>query len=206
MNLGKWLVEQIINDDKNITRVIALYPGRFQPCGRHHAEAFRWLQNQFGPENTFIVTSDKVDLPKSPFSFKEKKAIINQHGIKNVVNVKNPYKSEELLKKYDPETTAVVFMVGSKDMSDDPRFTIGKLKSGKNSYFQKYKSGDTLVGYKEHGYLIVAPHVSLDVPGFGEMSGTALRKALKNSTPENFKKIMGWYNPTIYNTIKKKIN
>jgi hypothetical protein len=207
MNLGNWLVEQIITEDTNIKRIVAIYPGRFQPFGQHHAKAFAWLQSQFGKQNAYVATSDKIDLPKSPFSFKEKKAIINQYGIINVVQVKNPYKAEELLSKFDPATTAVVFMVGDKDMREDPRFRIGKLKSGKDSYFQDYKSNkDNMMGYDQHGYLIVAPHVSLDVPGFGEMSGTAIRQALKNSTPESFEKIMGWYNPKIYDIVKKNLS
>ena len=207
MNLGKWLVEQIITEDTNIKRIIAIYPGRFQPFGRHHAEAFRWLQTQFGIENTYVVTSDKTTPGKSPFNFKEKQQIINQYGIKNVVKVKNPYKAEELLSQFDPDTTAVVFMVGKKDMCDDPRFCVGTLKTGKSTYFQNYKNNENnMVSYKDHGYLIVAPHVALTVPGIGEMSGTSLRQALKNSTPETFKIIMGWFNPTIYNNVKKNLS
>ena len=76
MNLGEWLVEQIITVDTNIKQIIAVYPGRFQPFGRHHAEAFRWLQKQFGAKNAFVATSDKTEKPKSPFSFADKKLII----------------------------------------------------------------------------------------------------------------------------------
>lgn len=206
MNLGNWLAEQILTEDTNITNVVAIYPGRFQPFGRHHAEAFRWLQSQFGVNNTFIATSDKVEKTKSPFSFKEKQEIINQYGIKNVVKVKNPYKAEELLSQFDPATTSVVFMVGKKDMCDDPRFCVGKVKSGKDTYFQNYSPDKQMLGYTEHGYLVVAPHVSLKVPGFGEMSGTSLRHALKISTPETFKTIMGWFDPKVYNLVKKKLS
>ena len=207
MNLGEWLVEQIITEDTNIKQIIAVYPGRFQPFGRHHAEAFRWLQKQFGANNAFVVTSDKVEKPKSPFSFADKKLIIAQYGIKNVLQVKNPYKAEELLSKYDPATTAVVFMVGDKDMQEDPRFRIGKLKSGKDSYFQDYKTHkNNMVGYEQHGYLIVAPHVSLNIPGYGEMSGTALRAALKNGNPETFKKILGWDNMKLVDLVKDRLS
>ena len=207
MNLGEWLAEQIITEDTNIKRIIAVYPGRFQPFGRHHAEAFKWLQKQFGAKNAFVVTSDKVEKPKSPFSFTDKKLIIGQYGIKNVMQVKNPYKAEELLSQYDPTTTAVVFMVGDKDMQEDPRFRIGKLKSGKDSYFQDYKANkDNMMGYDQHGYLIVAPHVSLDIPGYGEMSGTALRAALKNGTPKTFKDILGWDNMKLINLVKDRLS
>ena len=204
--IGKWLVEQILSEASNIKQVIAIYPGRFQPFGPHHAKAFQWLEKEFGANNTFIATSNKTELQKSPFDFNDKKSIISQYGIRNVIQVKNPYKAEEILGKYDPATTAVVFMVGAKDMQEDPRFAMKQLKSGKQSYFQKFTGFDNMQGYDQHGYLIVAPHVSLNVPGFGEMSGTALRNALKTSTPDTFKKIMGWYNPKVYKTITGKLN
>ena len=78
--------------------IVAIYPGRFQPMGKHHAQTYRWLQSKF--KDAYVATSGKVDLPKSPFSFAEKKKIINSHGIKKVVQVKNPYQAKEILKKY----------------------------------------------------------------------------------------------------------
>ncbi len=164
MSLGKYLSDKILLEETNIKTIVAIYPGRFQPMGAHHAKTFKWLQSKF--KDSYVGTSDKINLPKSPFSFAEKRKIINSHGIKNVVKVKNPYKAEEILKKYDPKTTAAVFMVGSKDA--------GRLKG---KFFQDWK-GKAEIGYKEGAYLIIAPHVSMNVPGYGEMSGTAIRKAL----------------------------
>ena len=208
MNLGCWLANQLLQENNGVIKdIIAVYPGRFQPFGPHHAKAFEWLQGQFGAQNTYILTSNVTDATKSPLTFKDKQSIITQYGIRNVVNVKSPYAPAEFLNKFNPVTTAVVFMVGQKDMADDPRFTIGKLKSGRDTYFQDYQTHkNKLQGYDQHGYLIVAPHISLNVPGYGEMSGTQLRKALKNSTPTTFKNIMGWFDSKVYNTIKKKLS
>ncbi len=165
MNLGTWLANKVITEDKStITTVVAIYPGRFQPMGKHHAQAYKWLKSKF--KDAHVVTSDKVDLPNSPFSFNEKKKLIGSYGIRNIVKVKNPYQATELLKKYDPKTTAAVFMVGEKDAS---------RLGGK--FFRPWK-GQAEVGYKEGAYTIIAPHVSLKVPGHGEMSGTAIRAAL----------------------------
>jgi hypothetical protein len=207
MNLGQWLVEQIVEANDSIKQVVAIYPGRFQPFGKHHAEAFRWLQNHFGKNFTYVATSDKTESGKSPFNFAEKKQIINQYGISNVVQVKNPYKAEEILGKYDPATTAVVFMVGQKDMEEDPRFKIGFKKDGSNSYFQDYaKNKGNMQTFDKHGYLIVAPHVSLNVPGYGEMSGTALRNVLKTGDDETYKDVMGWYDPKTVTMMKNKLS
>ena len=175
MNLGNWLAENILSEETKIKTVVAIYPGRFQPMGKHHAKTFKWLQSKF--KNAYVGTSGKVSLPKSPFSFAEKKKIINSHGISNVVQIKNPYKAEEILKKYDPETTAAVFMVGKKDAS---------RLGGK--FFRPWK-GKAEVGYKEGAYTIIAPHVSLNVSGYGEMSGTTIRTALGDKTLEKSDKI-----------------
>jgi len=196
---------EVIDDSPNIENIIMIYPGRFQPMGKHHAGVYKELAKRFGEENTFIATTNKVALPKSPLNFVEKLKVINKHGIKNVVNVKNPYKAEEITKRFDPETTAVLFAVGDKDMREDPRFRIGLKKNGQPSYFQKYSENEgSLKPYTEHGYLYVAPHISLDVPGYGEMSGTTLRRALANASKEDFQNIMGFFDPDIYEMLKEK--
>ena len=175
MSLGNYLAEQILLEETKIKVIIAIYPGRFQPMGAHHAKTYQWLTGQF--DKAYVATSGKVDLPKSPFSFNEKKKIINSHGISNVVQVKNPYKAEEILKKYDPKTTAAVFMVGKKD---------AQRLGGK--FFRPWK-GKAEVGYRDGAYTIIAPHVSLKVPGYGEMSGTSIRAVLGDKSLDKKKKI-----------------
>ena len=197
-------------------RVIAIYPGRFQPMGAHHAEVFKIIQEKFGEENTFISTSPVVDasdkggVPKSPFNFEEKKAIMVRYEIpeNNIVMTKNPYIAKEILEDFDPETTSVVFFVGKKDMQESPRFNVGTTKKGKPTYFQYYEGHlDDLKTYSENGYLAIAPHISINIPGIGEMSGTNIRLALKGTegNPKGFKDIMGWYDETLHNMIVNKL-
>ena len=174
--LTKYLTDQILLENSNIKNIVAIYPGRFQPMGAHHAKTYKWLSSKF--KDVYVATSGKVDLPKSPFSFAEKKKIIKSHGISKVVQVKSPYKAEEILKKYDPKTTAAVFVFGKKDA--------GRLKSGK--FFQEWK-GKAEMGYKEGAYVLEAPHVSMNVSGYGEMSGTAIRKALGDTSLDNKEKL-----------------
>jgi len=189
-------------------RVIAIYPGRFQPMGRHHYATYKALADQFGAENTFIVTSNKMG-PKSPLDFDEKKKIMVAHGVPadKIVMSRNPYQAVELTQNFDPATTAVVFAVGGKDMRDSPRFANldGMTKKGTPAYYKTYRPGEELVGLDKHGYIAIAPHVEIDVPGFGEMSGTTLRKALKGASQEDFKTIMGFYNQEIYDILQGKL-
>ena len=205
-NWQKYLNEQE-GSGPNIDTILMVYPGRFQPMGKHHAGVYRELAKRFGEDKTFIVTSNKVKLPKSPLDFSEKIQVMNKHGIENVVQVKNPYQAKELTSQYDPNRTAILFAVGKKDMMESPRFKVGKKRNGDPSYFQYYDANkDNLKPLTKHGYLYVAPHISLEVPGFGEMSGTTIRKALADADEKTFEDIMGFFDPDVYNMLKDKFS
>tara|TARA_R100000541_G_scaffold30082_1_gene39193 strand:+ start:898 stop:3339 length:2442 start_codon:yes stop_codon:yes gene_type:complete len=204
--LGHKIIEQMLYESP-VKTILVVYPGRFQPMGQHHAAVYKKLASKFGRSNTFVVTSDKVGLPKSPLNFKEKYSVMKKHGVTNVVQVKNPYQAQELTSKYDPETTALLFAVGAKDMKENPRFKIGFKKNGEPSYFQEYESNkSTLQPFTKHGYLVVAPHVDIQIPGFGEMSGTTLRQVLGTADAETFKDVMGFFDPKIYNMLQSKFS
>jgi len=171
--LGSWVVDQIIKEQKEIKTIVAIYPGRFQPMGSHHAAAFKSIPFK----DKFIATSNKVTLPKSPFNFAEKKKIISAYGLgSNLKQVRDPYKATEILKRYDPDTTAAVFVVGKKD---------AQRLGGK--FFRPWK-GKAEVGYRDGAYTYIAPHVSMNVAGYGEMSGTTLRTVLGDKNLESSKK------------------
>ena len=182
-------------------RTIAIYPGRFQPMGLHHYKTYQHLVNKFGSKNVYIVTSD-VTGPTSPFSFQEKKKIIQSYGVpaNRIIKVKNPYQAIELTSKFSDDTP-VVFGFGAKDA--------GRLAAGK--YFKDYKDGEDLVGYKENGYITTLPHVTLKVNG-KEMSGTSIRASLGNKGVKNvekrklFKGIFGHSKTPIYKLVVDKLS
>ena len=181
-------------------RPIAIYPGRFQPAGQHHYDAYSWLARKFGPKNVYIATSN-LKGPKSPFNFREKKKILQAYGVpaNRIIQVKDPYKAVEITSKL-PEGTPVVFGFGEKDA--------GRLKSGK--YFRDYKEGGDLVGYEENGYIVTLPHIALKVGG-KEMSGTSIRGAMGSKdikAPEKrklFKQIFGHNKKDIYKLVVDKL-
>ena len=77
--LSKYLVDQILLEDKNpIKKTVVIYVGRFQPMHKGHYGTYHYLVKKFGKNNVYIGTSDKVELPKSPFNFREKVKIVNQ--------------------------------------------------------------------------------------------------------------------------------
>ena len=205
------IVNEILTEQTTAKNVVAIYPGRFQPMGAHHAKVFKWAQSKFGKNNTFISTSTKVERPKSPLSFSEKEMVIKKNGFNNIIQSNAMYNGEEYFKKlskFKPTETALIMIVGEKD---------GERLSPK--YYKKLSQSDDVSDLKpylhtdENGkeakliYWMAAPHISLKVSGFGEMSGTTIRQALgqKSDNKEKlFKDIMGFYDKKIYDTIVPK--
>ena len=66
---------------EDIQKTVAIYPGRFQPFHRGHAAVYKWLNTKF--DTVFIATSDKVEPPRSPFNFAEKRALMTHAVLKD---------------------------------------------------------------------------------------------------------------------------
>jgi tRNA nucleotidyltransferase/poly(A) polymerase len=195
-----------LNENK-IKKVIGIYGGRFQPYGPHHHKTFKWLQSKV--DDAYITTSDIKKPPRHPMNFQEKARHMAKMGVpKNKIRKeKVPLVSKELLKKFDPKTTAVVYIFGAKDAG---RLSGGKKKDGSPGYFQDYKKNiRNIKGYEEHGYFLVAPHVSMKI-GSNEVSGTTMRNILGSpkikdeDRPKVFKKLFGYYDKGLYNMMTNK--
>tara|TARA_R110000737_G_scaffold49497_5_gene70336 strand:+ start:6019 stop:8313 length:2295 start_codon:yes stop_codon:yes gene_type:complete len=190
--INEWVTESILTED--IKKTVVTYVGRFHPFHSGHYATYSHLVKKFGKDNVYIGTSDKVELPKSPFRFKEKVDIMStMFGIpKNkIVQVKNPYGPKEILGKFDEDTTAFITVVGEKDKS---------RLGGK--YFQPYK-GEPTEGYRDRGYVYVAPSQS------SPLSGTAVRKGMSDSDEKNrikfFKKAYPKFNQKIFDLVSGRL-
>jgi len=189
-----------IMENTQITKVIGIYGGRFQPFGPHHLKTFKWLESKV--DEAYITTSDLKKPPKHPMNYSEKVRHMVKMGVpKNrIVKEKTPYVAKNTLSKYDPNTTAVVYIFGQKDA--------GRLTGGKGKYYQNYDK-DKLVGYEDNGFIMTAPHTSISVAGM-ELSGTTIRKILGSSKikdedrPKLFKKLFGYFDQGVYNMMTNK--
>lgn len=172
--LSKFLIESILVEKAaSIDKVIVVYSGRFQPFHKGHYATYDNLVRKFGKDSVYIGTSNVTDSKKSPFNFKEKKAIMMQmFGIPSskIVNIKNPYAPEEILKKYNSDTTGLIVVVGEKDEN---------RLSGK--YFTPYK-GKVEQGYLDKGYVYASPATA------NPISGTDVRYWLSAGSSDDRKK------------------
>ena len=192
--LAKFLVESILLEADSIDKVVVVYSGRFQPFHKGHYATYDNLVRKFGKDSVYIGTSNVTDSKKSPFNFKEKKAIMTtMFGIPSnkIVNIKNPYAPEEILNKYDEDTTGLIVVVGEKDEN---------RLSGK--YFTPYK-GKITEPYLDRGYVYAAPATS------NPISGTDVRYWLSAGSAadrkKNFTKAYPKFDDQIFKLITLKL-
>ena len=192
--LAKFLVESILEEAVQMDKVVVVYSGRFQPFHKGHYATYDHLVRKFGKDNVYIGTSDVTDSKKSPFGFKEKKAIMQKmFGIPSnkIFNVRNPYTPEEILNKFDSDTTGFITVVGEKDSS---------RLGGK--YFTPYK-GKVEAGYLDKGYVYAAPAQP------NPISGTDVRYWLSSGSEterkKNFTKAYPKFDDQIFKMITLKL-
>ena len=191
--LVKHLVETIISEETE-KNYIVVYSGRFQPFHKGHYATYLNLTKKFGKDKVYIATSNVTDNKKSPFNFAEKKVIMTRMfdiPSDKIVQIRNPYAPTEILNKYDPEKTGVIFVVGEKDTA---------RLGGK--YFTPYK-GTVDAGYKDKGYVYASPAQP------NAISGTDVRNWLGNGTDEekraNFLKAYPKFDEKIFKLITLKL-
>ena len=188
-----------LNED--IAKDIAVfYGGRFQPMHKGHHKVYMDLVEQFGSDNVFIATtvSKTATADRDPFSFDEKKKIMNEmFGIpeKQVVQTQ-PYRPDVSLTGKNPANTAVVLVFSAKDA--------GRLKRG--GFLRDYVVGQEMVPSDQGAYIL---EVGIQEGG---MSATDFRNAMKmdnlndNQKMMIFREFFGTIEPKMYEFIKDKLN
>jgi cytidyltransferase-like protein len=188
---------------------VVIYPGRFHPFHKGHKSVYDALVKRFGKNRVYIATSNKVDPPKSPFTFDEKRAMMALTGVdpSRVVQVKNPYQATEITDNFDPQNTIALFAVSDKDMAEDPRFSFKPRKDGQPSYYQP--ASKDMQGFDKHGYIITVPTLQFNVLGKPMRSASEFRANFARADSETQRAMItdlfGQYDPKTHNTMAQKI-
>jgi hypothetical protein len=195
-------------------KVFVIYPGRFHPFHAGHKGVYNYLSTKFGGNDVYITTTGVVELPKSPFSFDEKKEMMMATGIpaNKILNVKNNYNLQSVAGQIpiNIERDSIIFAVSEKDMAEDPRFKNFVKKDGSPSYLQPLpKNQSKLDPAIKHGYLITVPTTDFTVLGLPARSASQLRSQYATLTPEQQKAfitdLFGNYNTNVHNILNNRL-
>ena len=170
------------------------------------------MASKYGPENTFIFTSGKVELPKSPFTFEEKVKIMQLAGVdpQKVVRVSTTYNAREILFNFsdqDPQKTILVYGISEKDMKEDPRFAFATKQNGQPSYLQPF-SENFIETMDKHAYVTTVPTVEFTVLGVPATSASELRRQFASLNEEDQVKfitdLFGNYSEEVHALMRSK--
>lgn len=208
MRITNLQIKEIEEDSGSEPEILVVYPGRFQPFHKGHKAVFDHLSGKY--DNVYVATSNKVDPPKSPFTFDEKKKMMELTGMDTtkVVLTKNPYNPMEIAGNFDKEKTILLIAVSEKDMAEDPRFRFAPKKDGSPSYFQDASKGN-LQTMDKHGYIVTVPTFNFDVLGKPMKSATEVRAAFSSMDTKTKKKLIqdlfGGYSDDVFRLMTNKI-
>ena len=201
-----------IFEDRTNPKLLVILPGRFQPWHKGHHAVYNSLVKKYGRDQVFIATSNKVELPKSPFNFSDKTQFMALTGVPmdRVVESKQPYKAEEITKNFDAANTRLIFAVSEKDMAEDPRFKSWTKKDGTPAYFQPMPNDTSMMStFDKHGYIMTVPTVNFTVLGQPMRSATEIRAQFASADLDTQKAIVkdlfGNYDESVLRLMQQKL-
>lgn len=195
-------------------KLFIIYPGRFQIFHKGHRGVYDYLSTKYGGSDVYITTSNKVEPPKSPFNFEEKRKMMMLTGIPSskIIQVASNYNIENLVKMIpiNIKRDSIIFAVSLKDMMEDPRFSKFTKKDGTLTYLQPLpKKENQLKPAIEHGYIEVVPTTEFKVLGVTASSASELRHkyaTLSTADKKHFiADLFGNYSPEIYDILNNKL-
>lgn len=132
----------------------------------------------FPSADVFVAAT--ADTSTRPFPFAVKKFLAQQAGVpgNRFIQVKSPFRAEEIMQMYDPSDTQLIFVRSKKDQQKPPQAG-GVKRDGAAAYLQPYKRTG-LEPFAKHGYLLYLPTVQF---GPGMTSATEIRAKWPEMTP-----------------------
>jgi hypothetical protein len=149
---------------------LVIMPGGFHPWHAGHTALYQSAQDVFSNADVFVAAT--ADTSTRPFPFKLKKMLAQAAGVPahRFIQVKSPFRAEEITQSYDPADTVLIFVRSAKDMTTQPQ-PGGVKKDGSPSYLQPYKRNG-LKPMTEHAYIAYLPVAQF---GPGMTSATEIR-------------------------------
>ncbi len=148
-------------------------PGGFHPFHAGHLALYQSAQRAFPDAEVFVAATNDTSARPFPFAVKEKLARLAGVEPGHFVQVKSPFRAEEITSQFDPNTDILIFVRSEKDATKPPQAG-GNKKDGSPAYLQPLIGAKRLEPFAKHAYMAYLPTVEF---GPGMTSATEIRSA-----------------------------
>ena len=148
-------------------------PGGFHPFHAGHAALYDSARKAFPGAQVFVAATNDTSNRPFPFAIKEKLAKLAGVQPGHFVQVKSPFRAEEITSQFDPAKDRLIFVRSEKD-ADKPPQAGGVKKDGSLAYLQPLAGQTHISPFGKHAYMAYLPTVEF---GPGMTSATEIRGA-----------------------------
>lgn len=152
---------------------IVIMPGGFHPFHAGHYALYQSAQRAFPRAEVFVAATNDTSTRPFPFPVKEKLAKLAGVEPGHFVQVKSPFRAEEITSRFDPAKDVLIFVRSEKD-ADKPPQAGGVKRDGSPSYLQPLQGQTRYEPFSKHAYMAYLPTVEF---GPGMTSATEIRTA-----------------------------
>jgi nicotinamide mononucleotide adenylyltransferase len=152
---------------------IVVMPGGFHPFHAGHMALYNSARKAFPSAEVYVAATNDTSSRPFPFAVKEKLAKLAGVEPGHFVQVKSPFRAEEITAKFDPAQDTLIFVRSEKDAGSPPR-PGGTKKDGSPAYLQPLAGAKSMEPFARHAYMAYLPTVEF---GPGMTSATQIRSA-----------------------------
>ena len=152
---------------------IVVMPGGFHPFHAGHLALYNSARRAFPDADVYVAATNDTSTRPFPFAIKEKLAQLAGVEPGHFVQVKSPFRAEEITSRFNPETDTLIFVRSEKDAQKPPQAG-GVKKDGSPAYLQPLLGAKRLEPFAKHAYMAYLPTVEF---GPGMTSATEIRTA-----------------------------
>jgi len=153
-------------------KTVVVMPGGFHPFHAGHLALYNSAKRAFPDAEVFVAATNDTSERPFPFAVKEKLAKLAGVDPGHFVQVKSPFRANEIADHFDPEKDIMIFVRSEKD-ADKPPKAGGVKKDGDPAYLQPLLSAKRLQPFSRHAYMAYLPTVEF---GPGMTSATEIRQ------------------------------
>jgi hypothetical protein len=150
---------------------VVIMPGGFHPFHAGHMALYNSARRTFPDAEVFVAATNDTSNRPFPFAIKEKLAKLAGVEPGHFVQVKSPFRADEITSQFDPNKDQLIFVRSTKDANQPPQAG-GVKKDGKPAYLQPLLGAKRLDPFSKHAYMAYLPTVEF---GPGMTSATEIR-------------------------------